>query len=188
MQVNFNPPGGNSNPQAKAQSGMGGSSLDTTQIQSVVQEGNVVMVQTPAPGNKKTPAASKTPGADKAAHSTAPTKAYARRADYDAATQVLRLTGSPRIDDGSTDLTADAIDYHRDTQAANATGNVKATYGQTSTASSPAQNASSGPAPGLGGSGSTHVISTSAFLDQAHGQAVFRGQARLDAYSVLQIR
>jgi lipopolysaccharide export system protein LptA len=179
LQVNFNPPGGNSNAQVKAQSGKGGSSLDSAQIQSIVQEGSVVMVQTPAPGSEKTGTTSKTPGADKAAHSTAPTKAYARRADYDAATQVLRLTGSPRIDDGSTDLAADTIDYHRDTQAANATGNVKATYGQTSTAPSTAQNASSGTAPGLGGNGPTHVISTSAFLDHAHGQAIFRGQARL---------
>ena len=102
------------------------------------------------------------------------------RADYDAATQLLRLTGSPRIDDGSTDLTADTIDYHRDTQAANATGNVKATYGQNlDRFLTGAATASSGPAPGLGGSGPTHVISTSAFLDQAHGQAIFRGQARL---------
>ncbi len=89
------------------------------------------------------------------------------------------MTGSPRIDDGSTDLTADTIDYHRDTQAANATGNVKATYGQSSTASPPGQATSSAAAPGIGGNGPTHVISTSALLDQAHGLAVFRGQARL---------
>ncbi len=181
--VNFAPPGGNHaggpGTPAKQSPAPGASGLDATQIQSVVQEGNVVMVQTPAPGDETTTAAAEAPGPDKKVHSTAPTKAYARRADYDASTQVLRLTGSPRIDDGSTDLSADAIDYHRDTQAANASGNVKATYGQASAASTAGQAASSAPAPGLGGNGPTHVISTSAFLDQAHGQAIFRGQARL---------
>jgi lipopolysaccharide export system protein LptA len=185
LQVNFAPPSGNHtgggpSAPAKLTPAPAGSGLDATQIQSVVQEGNVVMVQTPAPGDEKTALAAEAPGPDKRGHSTAPTKALARRADYDASTQVLRLTGSPRIDDGSTDLSADAIDYHRDTQAANATGNVKATYGQASSAASTAGHAASpGPAPGLGGNGPTHVISTSALLDQAHGLAVFRGQARL---------
>ena len=180
LQVNFVAPGGNSTSARKPQPGKTGSSLDSTQIQSAVQEGNVVMVQTPAPGDK---ASAKTPGAGWLEHSTTPTTAYARRADYDGTTQLLHLTGSPRIDDGNTDLTADTIDYHRDTQAANAAGNVKATYGQTPTASSaassPRQGTSAAAAPGLGGNGPTHVISTSAVLDQAHGLAIFRGQARL---------
>ena len=177
LQVNFNPAGAKSATPAKARSSAG---LDSTQIQSVVQEGNVVMVQTPAPGNDRNekPAA-KTSGPDKLQNPGAPTKAYARRADYDAATQLLHLTGSPRVDDGTTDLTADTIDYHRDTQAANASGNVKATYGQSATASSPGKANPAAPAPGLGGSGPTHVIAANALLDQARGLAVFRGQARL---------
>jgi len=172
--VNFNPPGAKATAPAKASTG---SAIDSTQIQSVVQEGNVVIVQTPAKEDEKTTA--KTSGPDKLQHPTSPTKAYAHRADYDAATQLLRLTGSPRVDDGTTDLTADTIDYHRDTQAANAIGNVKATYGQSSTPLSPAKPNSAAPAPGLGGSGPTHVISANALLDQAHGLAIFRGQARL---------
>jgi lipopolysaccharide export system protein LptA len=175
--VNFNPDGARTTAPAKAQSGNPRSAIDSTQIQSVVQEGNVVMVQTPAPANDKT--AEKTSGPDKLQHPAAPTKAYARRADYDAGTQLLHLTGSPRVDDGTTDLTADTIDYHRDTQAANAVGNVKATYGQSSNASAPGHANPPAPTPGLGGNGPTHVISANALLDQAHGLAVFRGQARL---------
>ena len=189
LQVNFTPPGshtsgGSPNAPAKQSPAPGGSSLDAAQIQSVVQEGNVVMVQTPAPGVGKAPAAEKMPAAEKASAAdrlsdpASPTRAYARRADYDAASQLLRLTGSPRIDDGTTEVAADAIDYHRDTQAANLTGNVKATYRQASaTAPSPATNPTS--PPGIGGNGPTHVISNTAALDQAHGLAVFRGQARL---------
>jgi lipopolysaccharide export system protein LptA len=177
--VNFNPLGGNATASVKPQSSKNGGSVDATQIQSVVQEGNVVMVQTPAPSEKKAPVNGKSASTDKIAHSTAPTKAYAHRADYDAASQLLHLTGSPRVDDGTTDLTADTIDYHRDTQAANATGNVKATYGQAPNPGSPAHAASTPAAPGLGGNGPTHVIATSAMLDQAKGLATFRGQARL---------
>jgi len=172
--VTFNPAGANPNPAAKAKSGNG---VDSTQIQSVVQEGNVVMVQTPAPENER--AAARTSNSGRQQPPTSPTKAYAHRAEYDAASQVLHLTGSPRVDDGTTDLTADTIDYNRDTQAANATGNVKATYGQSSTASSPGNALTAPSAPGLGGSGPAHVIAANALLDQARGMATFRGQARL---------
>ncbi len=175
--VNFSPSGVRSTASAKAN---GASGVDSTQIQSVVQEGNVMMVQTPAPGNDKNEkTAAKTPGPEKPQSPATPTTAYAHRADYDGASQLLRLTGSPRVDDGTTDLTADTIDYHRDTQAANATGNVKATYGQSSTTSPPGKANPAAPAPGLGGSGPTHVIAANALLDQTRGVAVFRGQARL---------
>jgi lipopolysaccharide export system protein LptA len=175
--VNFNPAGASTTASTKAKSGNAGSSVDATQIQSVVQEGNVVMVETPAPEDEKT--AAKTSSPDKLQHPSTPTRAYAHRADYDAASQLLRLTGSPRVDDGTTNLTANTIEYHRDTQAANAIGNVKATYGQSPTASSPGKPNPTAPAPGLGASGPTHVIAAKALLDQAHGVAVFRGQARL---------
>jgi lipopolysaccharide export system protein LptA len=139
-----------------------------------VQEGDVVIVQTAAAADDKA-----APKGGKPQQAAATTKAYARRADYDAAAQLLRLTGSPRVDDGTVALAADAIDYHRDTQAAEAVGNVKATYGETAPASSAGKADLSAPAPGLGGSGPTHVIAANALLDRAHGVAVFRGQARL---------
>jgi lipopolysaccharide export system protein LptA len=169
--VTFNPAAAKDAASAKARSGSG---VDSTQVQSIVQEGHFVMVQTPAPEEEKT--AAKTSGPDNLPHPATPTRAYAHRADYDASSQLLRLTGSPRVDDGTTDLTADTIEYHRDTQAASAIGNVKATYGQSSGAAS---RGNANPAPGLGGSGPTHVIAANALLDRPRGLAVFRGQARL---------
>jgi len=150
---------------------------DAGQIQSVVQEGNVVIVQTPSPD------AAKSASASNFARPSGPTRAFARRADYDGASQVLRLTGSPRIDDGATEMAADAIDYHRDSQIANANGNVKATYRQLPATAAAASKAPStavaATPPGIGGEGPAHVVSASAVLDQARGLAVFRGQARL---------
>ncbi len=68
LQVEFSPTKGQSHPAgaAKQSPGTAAVGLDTTQIQSVVQEGNVVMVQTPAPNP---------------AHAGSPTRAVARRAD-----------------------------------------------------------------------------------------------------------
>jgi lipopolysaccharide export system protein LptA len=134
---------------------------ESDQIDSAVQEGNVIMVQTPAPE----PANSGKPTA-------APARATARRAEYTGSTRSLRLTGAPRIVTGDTDLAADTIEYHRDTGNADASGNIKATYREAKTGetASPA---------GIGGQGPTHIIAASAALDQATGIAIFRGQARL---------
>ena len=148
---------------------------DAAQIESVTQDGNVVMVQTPASLVAGHPAA-------------APTKAWANRANYTTASQVLRLEGSPRINSGSgnssgggaTDISADTIDYHRDTAVAFANGNVKATYLQ----SKPDGDGKDGvlarqPGAGFGGDGPTHIVSASAVLDQSRGLATFKDQARL---------
>jgi lipopolysaccharide export system protein LptA len=144
----------------KSTSAPGASSL-----QSFAQDGNVVMVQTPAYDAKNT---------------VAPVRATARHADFTSASQLLRLEGSPRINDGSTDITADAINYHRDTALAQADGNVKATtVSATKPGTSPAQAAPSGAPAGIGGQGPTHIVAASATLDQSHGRAIFRGQARL---------
>jgi len=176
LQVNFLPNAKGGHPGAAPKQAGAGSSMDASQIESVAQEGNVVMVQTPAAATAGHPAG-------------APARATAQRAHYDSATEVLRLEGSPhiRIGDGSgnsagngsesgtTDVGADTIDYHRDTSIANAAGNVKATYFQGKNG-----QAKSGPAAGgFGGDGPTHVISATAVLDQTRGLAVFKGQARL---------
>jgi lipopolysaccharide export system protein LptA len=126
-----------------------------SQIETFMQEGNVAITQRSAAG--------------------AATHATANRADYTAANQILRLTGSPRVEDETTDLAATTIDFHRDSSMANANGNVKATYLQPKAASA---GAASSPA-GFGAQGPTHVIASSAILDQAHGEATFRGKARL---------
>ncbi|AXC11767.1 hypothetical protein ACPOL_2445 [Acidisarcina polymorpha] len=164
LQVNFATPGSRPASSAK-QNPTAAAGLDTAHIQSVIQEGNVVIIQTPAA---------------KPDHPATPTRATALRADYDAATQILRLQGSPRVNDASTDLTGDEIAYHRDSGVADVTGNVKATYAQ----AKPAANPGAGPAVstgavGLGSQGPRHVVSNSATLDQGHGKAIFRGQARL---------
>jgi lipopolysaccharide export system protein LptA len=172
LQVNFLPLSKEAHTAAAKQKQAGDSSgMDSAQIESVVQDGNVVMVQTPAAVTPGHPAAT-------------PTKAWAQHANYTAANQLLKLTGSPRINSGNgsgnetgtTDIAADTIDYHRDTAVAYANGNVKATYLQSKT-NAPAKQSSTGA--GFGGEGPTHIVSTSAVLDQSHGQATFKAQARL---------
>jgi lipopolysaccharide export system protein LptA len=167
LQVNFAAPGSGdrANPEAKKKPGAAGANAEADQIESAVQEGNVVMVQTPAPNTASSKGAST---------SRSPTRATARRAEYTGANQLLRLTGAPRINDGTIDLAADTVDYHRDTANAEATGNVKATYYEPKTPTAGATLSA-----GIGGQGPTHIIANSASLDQAHGTAVFRGQARL---------
>jgi lipopolysaccharide export system protein LptA len=161
LQVNFLSPAGRAAAQTPAP---GGSSFDAARIQSVVQEGNVTILQTPTVDS---------------AHPAAPTRATARRADYDAATQSLRLTGSPRIENEGAEIAADSIDYRRGTRSASATGNVKATYRQTAATAQPGAASVPASVPGIGGEGPTHVIAASADFDQARGVAVFRGNARL---------
>ncbi|MGC8548417.1 MAG: LPS export ABC transporter periplasmic protein LptC [Acidobacteriaceae bacterium] len=125
------------------------------QLVSAVEDGHVVMQQTPA----------------KAAHNAGgPVMAWASHAEYTEADQVLRLRGNPRIEEtGALDLSADAIDYHRSTGEAFALGNVKATYRQASAASA------NGSLPQLGGKGATHVVAAHAWFSSAKGQATFYG-------------
>src|SRR5262249_43725035 len=86
------------------------------QLQSAVQLGNVTLVQkaASAPGGQ-TPAV---------------TTATAQRAAYDAASQVMQLSGSPRIEQANGELSATLIDFSRTSGNADATGSVKATYRQ----------------------------------------------------------
>jgi lipopolysaccharide export system protein LptA len=149
-------------PKSHARSQPGELALGSGQVQTFVQEGNVVIIQTPAPGA-----------------SGAPTHATAHRADYTADNQLLRLTGAPRVDDGATDLAAATIDFHRDTSIVNADGNVKATYLSPKAGPGTPSASSAASSVQFGGQGLTHVISNNAILDQAHGEAIFRGQARL---------
>jgi lipopolysaccharide export system protein LptA len=122
------------------------------QLQSAVQLGNVTVVQQgvaaaggPAP---------------------APTTATAQRAAYDAATQVMQLSGNPRIQDPSGELSAASIEMERTSGNANATGGVKATYRQ----ANGQQNVA------LGGSGPVHVVADRAHLDHAADLTTFYGK------------
>ena len=131
----------------------------TSRLQSAVQQGGVSITETPPRGS------------DPAKPPAAVIHASAQRAEYHSDDQSVHLSGSPRLNDGSLDLSANSVDFHRDTGDAKATGNVKATY---------LQSAGGTPAvPALGASGPAHVVASEASMNRATGEAVFKGQARL---------
>jgi lipopolysaccharide export system protein LptA len=122
------------------------------QLQSAVQLGNVTLVQQGAasPGGQ-TPAV---------------TTASAQRAAYDVVTQVMQLTGNPRIQEASGELSANQVEMERTTGNANATGGVKATYRQTN----------GQPNMALAGTGPVHVVADHAHLDHATDLTTFYGK------------
>lgn len=146
-------------PSAKPKERAGGQNPDSAtpqpgaQLQSAVQLGNVTLVQqgVAAPGGQ-TPL---------------PTTATAQRAAYNAATQTMQLTGSPRIREEAGELSATLIEFERNTGNATATGNVKATYRQ----------AKGQQSVNLAGDGPVHVIADHAHLDHATDVTTFYGRA-----------
>lgn len=104
----------------------------------------------------------------------APMQAMAARADYDGDAQRLRLTGSPRVENGELQLTADALDILQGSGDALAHGNVKASWLGGAPAAG-GQNRTLA----LGGNGPVHVVAAEALLHQETGEAAFRGKARL---------
>jgi lipopolysaccharide export system protein LptA len=129
------------------------------QLQSAVQVGNVTLTQeTPA----KPADATTQPGAGVPAVTTA----VAQRAAYEAATQVVQLSGDPRIRDASGELSAAFIEMERATGNANATGGVKATYRQSSGQQQP-----------FTGTGPVHVVADHAHLDHATDLTTFYGKS-----------
>jgi lipopolysaccharide export system protein LptA len=142
------------------------------QLQSAELDGHVSLMQQPA--------------ARPPAQAQAPMRATAGRAVYEGSGSWLHLTLNPRVDDGGLQLAADKIDISQDSGDAFAHGNVKATWfdsGSTrSAANQTAQHGSSAAGSGslgLGGQGPAHVIASEAQLHQATGEATFRGHARL---------
>ncbi len=130
-----------------------------SQIDTAIQTGHVVIYQTPAPDPKNPNTA-----AD-------PLQATANQAEYHAADQVTHLTGDPHLRNNSLAMTADKVDYHRDSGDASAFGDVKATYIQ--------QNAQKGPT--LGGDGPVHVVADHGQLDHASQLSLFYGTAAVPA-------
>jgi lipopolysaccharide export system protein LptA len=144
-------------PVVSAKSPHASPTLQAAQIDSAVQEGNVSLTQTPAKGAK----------------TQAPLHATAQRAEYHAADQVLHLTGNPRINNGSIDLTSQLVDYHRDTGDATAKGDVKATYLRNA-------NQQNAPAASMfGGQGPVHIVAAEANLQHDSGDSIFHGQVRM---------
>ena len=121
-------------------------------LQTAVQTGNVTLNQEAPPGTKA-----------KAAAATA----TADRAEYDAGTEMVHLSGNPRIKEPNGELDAAAIDVARLTGSADATGGVKATYRQ----------ASGQPSLSLAGKGPVHVVADHAHLDHAKDLTTFYGTA-----------
>ena len=134
----------------------------SSQIDTAVQQNNVTLTQTPA-RNART----------KDGSAPLPLHATAQRAEYDAAHQLILLTGSPRINNGEVDLAAQSVDYHRDSGDATAKGDVKATYlHQEKQQGAPAGTI-------FGGQGSVHIVAAEADLQHASGDSIFRGQVRM---------
>ena len=143
-----------------------GAPASATEVQSAELEGHVALFEQAAakPGAQPQPAL----------------HAWAGKAVYEGAGEWLHLTLSPRVEDGSLELTADKVDVSQQSGDAFAHGNVKATWtsqGATTGNGSPGGQAGQGVA--LGGQGPAHVIAEEAQLHQSTGEATFRGHARL---------
>jgi len=140
---------------------------ETSQIDEAIQDGHVVMTQTPA----KKPDAKTSP---------VTLTAWANHAEYHSSDQVLHLTGSPRMKDGEAlQMSAQLIDYHRDSGDATARGTVKATYKQQA-ASANTQPAAIA-APDLGGSGPVFITADRGELHHATNVAFFYGSPSIPA-------
>ena len=134
------------------------SSQPAAQLQSAVQLGNVTLVQQGAPA-----AGGQTPAA---------TTATAQRAIYDAATQIVQLTGNPRILEETGELSATLLEMDRTTGNATAMGDVKATYREAK-----GQQAKGRGNVGFAGTGPVHVVADHAHLDHATDITTFYGKA-----------
>ena len=154
---------------SQASNGHGGAA----QIQSAEVDGHVVLIQVP--------------DARSVAPEPASMRATAGRATYEGAGEWLHLTLSPRVEDGSLQLTGDKIDVSHDSGDAFAHGNVKATWldpgtdkaGSAQPQGKPVNAAARQNSMALGGQGPAHVVADEAELQQASGVATFRGHARL---------
>jgi lipopolysaccharide export system protein LptA len=97
-------------------------------------------------------------------------KAWAGRARYTPADQMLALTGSPRVVEQGMTTTANNMRMNRSTGEALADGNVKSTYSELKAQPSGALLASSSP---------IHVTSQSMTAHRSPAVAVYTGNARL---------
>ncbi len=152
--------------------GMGGKQArngETTEIQSILQTGHVVLIQ-------------KSPGNLSRGSAESETRATASRSDYDGLTQVLRLTGNPRIQDAAVDLSANRIDLARTSGDASAHGDVKAVWSQRPQPGTPVSGISipgsallaQGNSPA---SGPVHAVATDAELHRESHDLILRSGA-----------
>jgi lipopolysaccharide export system protein LptA len=97
-------------------------------------------------------------------------KAWAQRATYTPADQMLTLHGSPRVVDGGMTTTAEVIRMNRGTGDALAEGNVKSAYSELKAQPGGGMFATSDP---------IHVTSSSMTAHRSSGVAVYSGKAAL---------
>jgi lipopolysaccharide export system protein LptA len=143
----------------------------TSQVESAIQDGHVVLTQTP---QKKQGSAA----------NPATLTAWAQHAEYHAGDGILHLTGSPHLYDGeSLQMSAARIDFHRDTGDAVAEGSVKTTYSQPKArgTTTPVSSGPNSSAPSLGGNGPVNITADHAVLIRASGASTFYGAGRTDA-------
>jgi len=127
-----------------------------SRIESAMQTGHVVIHSRPAPKPDAKPGT--TPDI---------TTATADRANYDGATEKLRLTGSAHVNDGTTEMSAATIVVDQPTGDAEAEGTVVATVlGNGTNAGQNGEGA---------GTQITHVLAASAKLQHAAKLAEFHG-------------
>ncbi|WP_446744252.1 LptA/OstA family protein [Silvibacterium acidisoli] len=145
------PPAGQAKPKTQT-----ADQAEASQVETAIQDGHVVLTQTPLKKDNEPQPATLT--------------AWAAHSEYHSADQILHLTGSPRLDDGqSLQMSATAIDFHRDSGDATEEGSVKATYTQK-------KGAGGSPSgPGLGGDGPVHLTSARAQLNHDSGLSIFYG-------------
>jgi lipopolysaccharide export system protein LptA len=159
LQLTFAPQSAKKPEQAKASKSATPAASQSVEIDTAIQDGNVILTQTPA----KKPNVTTNP---------ATLTAWAKHSEYHASAQILRLTGDPRLNDGeSLQLAANVLDYHRDSGDAAAQGAVKATYTQLK--NQKGTQPSSGPS--LGADGPVHITADHAVLHHATNVSVFFG-------------
>jgi lipopolysaccharide export system protein LptA len=136
-----------------------------SEITSAIQTGHVVLTQ------EAPPLKASQPGSQSASQTSL--RATANRSDYDGKTELLHLSGAPRVQDGRLDLTATDIDFSRQSGDAVARGDVRASWsGNGSDVALPGGSLMNY---GSTGGGPTHAIAYEADLRQSTQEVIFRG-------------
>jgi len=104
------------------------------------------------------------------AQKTGERAAYAEKASYDPKTEVLHLTGSPRVIDAGMTTTADTVLLNRSTGDAEAQNHVKSTYSDVKPDAQGALFSSSAP---------VHITARNMTAKRASGEAKYTGDARM---------
>jgi lipopolysaccharide export system protein LptA len=155
------------------------SSAEGSQIASITEIGHVILIQNQPNRPGTVQPAFAQPAPFPPGNQTG-LRATANRADYDGQTQIMHLSGSPRVRDGALDLTSNTVDFNRATSDAFAHGDVRASWIGASGTASPMPGSSllgSGASTGKSPSGDdpVHAIAAEAELRQTTQEVTFHG-------------